>query len=943
MLDETSSLVMAEGPGALPRVYGYIIDDLYTAQQRHMTTMGRLGEVAPDWETLLADEDRLMNRSFLRAEARMQGASDGVRSVLRNDPGSRAVLTSFRQWRDTWRQFFASRNTAFREFYGTAREARTMTWDALRAQINSQYDEALAIEDRLLRQIDNTAGSMMPVEQQAVYGQWRGMLADLRVQDRELTRQWFRNIDGIPTEERMARYTAEYWQPRLELNSQMAQVERMGLAAMQGDPNAQTILMQFGGRPAAQVAEAAVPAAEAVAEVAPTAERAFLTDLGTFVPREMYMGTGIEELWFTRGDDVMEAIQQAALELRRERPVRFADLSEAAQGQLRGYLDHARTVQSQARYVGMRGGEWTRDAALLNYNRRHNYNTWLGAMAPYEFWFTSSMAKWALHSLDRPAMLSTFLRMRQFLDTAFRPESGLPERLRGTVRIPMPFMPEWMGDSLFVDPIRWALPLDQFFSGPEVLQRQQATDAGAASRMLEQMRDDGQISDQEYQQASAEQVGPVWDRAMSLVRQDDAEGRLNVFDSLALFANPHAPLMWAFTNSEEEGPFLPITRSIKAFTAGLGIGPAGGVNIEGSIRRALGLPEYDRWDDYRTDRMLSDMVGDGTITLQESRQAMVERTGEVYQEAVRRAGIQFAGGSALSGAMRFFGVPAQGYPTGEEHQRELTNGYAQAWDAYDAGNTNAIDEFMEEHPEYQARIDLGYWDKPDDRLRRFLVGDLWDRYNSMSDLNRQEVVPQLGNQFEQAFLNRETRNTDAIPLETLAVWLRQMGGEFPGTLGAGAVPLETAPPAIAGRAQVFYDLREAVFPDRREMEETYWNLNEGAARRTYVNAHPRLQEYWNWRNDWLLRNPAVAEYLTDDPPTYPSERALREAQANQPNFTAQEWRGILGTPLWNLALDRMQGEPLPSAAEARLRELADGLGIPYDALLERLSASLANQ
>ena len=62
----------------------------------------------------------------------------------------------------------------------------------------------------------------------------------------------------------------------------------------------------------------------------------------------------------------------------------------------------------------MKWGEYKRDAALLNYGRRYNQNHYLGLVAPYEFWLTTSMRKWAIHSIDRPKWLEAYYLMNKF-------------------------------------------------------------------------------------------------------------------------------------------------------------------------------------------------------------------------------------------------------------------------------------------------------------------------------------------------------------------------------------------------------------------------------------------------------------------------------------------------------------------------------------------------
>jgi len=219
----------------------------------------------------------------------------------------------------------------------------------------------------------------------------------------------------------------------------------------------------------------------------------FMPDLNTLVKDQLIDGEVIDKLWFTRGSQALDDIEAAAIDIAGRPPSKIG-IPDEAQNMFRGYLDNVKTETGENLYAASRMGEWGRDSALLNYNRRFNYNTWLGTVAPYEFWATQTAYKWALHSLDKPAMLTTYLRMKKFAETAFRPEEGLPTRLKGMIRIPMPFMPDWMGDDLFIDPMRSALPFDQFAYAYEQYSGQAMRDEGKAERVLEELLNDNRIS-----------------------------------------------------------------------------------------------------------------------------------------------------------------------------------------------------------------------------------------------------------------------------------------------------------------------------------------------------------------------------------------------------------------------------------------------------------------
>jgi len=342
------------------------------------------------------------------------------------------------------------------------------------------------------------------------------------------------------------------------------------------------------------------------------------------------------------------------------------------------------------------------------------------------------------------------------------------------------------------------------------------------------------------------------------------------------------------------------------------------------------------------------MVATGEITLQQEREAMTSREGEVFDLAEHRAVQEISGGPGLLGIARsVFGIPIRAYPPGEEHLRELRDEYAQAWQEYDGGDMQAVNRFFEAHPEYEARVDLGYWNKPEERIRRFAVDEIWDTWNSLPQLHQNEVSEQLGPLFQNAFLDRNTRSYESVPNEMLVAWTRVMRGDPPGTLSVGPgwqiPPLDLAPRDVAYRADAFYRSRDAYFPQWRELQSDYYLLDEGSARRDYLRAHPPYAQYRAWRTDWFMRNPDVVPYLTDNPEdyTYPSEQALREAQAGQPSLQPAEWYQVLGPNIWALLDDYQNGEAIPEVARRRLQEIADQYGTTVDHILSDIAQGLA--
>ncbi|MGH2584390.1 MAG: hypothetical protein ACRDJE_05695, partial [Dehalococcoidia bacterium] len=94
---------------------------------------------------------------------------------------------------------------------------------------------------------------------------------------------------------------------------------------------------------------------------------------------------------------------------------------------------------------------------LHNYDRTYDYDFWLRWVAPWELWTSRTMAKLPLRIADQPQYFS---KVDIFRDQMAAANSDLPEWLQQKVKVPMPFLPDWMADSLYFDPVKLALPLD---------------------------------------------------------------------------------------------------------------------------------------------------------------------------------------------------------------------------------------------------------------------------------------------------------------------------------------------------------------------------------------------------------------------------------------------------------------------------------------------------
>ena len=93
---------------------------------------------------------------------------------------------------------------------------------------------------------------------------------------------------------------------------------------------------------------------------------------------------------------------------------------------------------------------------------RDNFDNVMGVPFPYEFWMTRSMLTWSLRMADRPAILSNFARMVTASQQQSEDMPRIPSRLRGKIGIPAPWLPDWAGDTVYVDVLGKLFPFREF-------------------------------------------------------------------------------------------------------------------------------------------------------------------------------------------------------------------------------------------------------------------------------------------------------------------------------------------------------------------------------------------------------------------------------------------------------------------------------------------------
>lgn len=558
---------------------------------------------------------------------------------------------------------------------------------------------------------------------------------------------------------------------------------------------------------------------------------------------------------------VLESLKRKMLDPTQnaERGLNGRELDPMSRRAMQQWLHQVYGQMADTKVAAVKWAENRRDAALLNYSARTGFDELAGVVFPYSFWYTRSAVQWALRAMDRPAYLANWVRLRAMQDRA-ADSPGFPTRLRGKMKIPVPFLPKWAGDGIYIDPMKQLFPIENLFAPFEKALEQDAQNVRTAEYNLQAAVQNEEISAEAATEAIRTHKGEIWDRAMTQARMETEQNIGNPFDFLSLISGPSLPIQWLYQGlikgTPEKIGSLPITRQFRAATALMGANQGRGYNLEGPIRRALGMPEVDEFTDYRVDRMLANMAAEG-YPVEDIMRAMIDRSGPLFVEAEARA--------AKVQAVTTLGSPlgADLFPEGEREQRALKLEFDKAIAAKAAGDSQALTKFMDAYPQYEARMAQMKSD-PEERLRTFLIGKIWDGYMGQSDLYQKQYREQLGELFDQRFMNKETRNYSAIGTATLAAWAQALGQKLPESAGPAAeISLDMASPEVSAAYQTYRDEAKRLFPQINSILNVYYQLKD-ADKRAFEARYPQIEAYDRWKNAYFAEHPEVIPYAIGD-------------------------------------------------------------------------------
>lgn len=599
----------------------------------------------------------------------------------------------------------------------------------------------------------------------------------------------------------------------------------------------------------------------------------------------------MQEGWQDHVEPFLRTLQNVAAERVTAPPIDGNAIPAEARDAYRRYTKQVAVDMAGTKNAATKWGEQARDYAMLNYNKRYGIDRYIETIYPYQFFYTRSMATWAARALDKPAIMSQYARIKRQQD---RYERDIPERLRGKIKIQMPWMPEWMGDGLYIDPIRTLFtPLNYARPFERMIQDRNYQEI-EAERILQEWAADGTVNQNQITEAIRDREGSTWERALAeanIRRESEINNPMDFMNTMlgpAWYLTTPYKLLKGQQEQVGSTPLLNTTRAIDTVTQGTWAQPIGDLigmigKPEEMIRQKLNMPEFGEYGDYYVDRQLANMVADGEITSDEAQTAMIERQGANFDAARERVKMELAmrvpGASALlvgltadnftDGVKRMaMTSPASLFgagllPAGELEYRGLKQEWNAAWKQYDAGNKEAINEFFAEHPEYEAYLAKGK--KPEERLRSYLVGQIWDGYMALGETDRKQARAEMGDAFMRDFVNPETRSIDNLDVDTLARWAQMLNRNVPKTTATAPAlempsqPVQQFDPQISRITDKYFADRKALFPNYYAEQQGYYNIPETdkAERMKYLTNHPQLREYWDWNKAYKTKYPEL--------------------------------------------------------------------------------------
>ena len=625
------------------------------------------------------------------------------------------------------------------------------------------------------------------------------------------------------------------------------------------------------------------------------------------------------------------------------------------------------------RFASNRYGNTMVDLSMLNYNDRHGFDNSLTAMMPYQYWLTRSALNWGRRMIDQPKWFSTYARLEKLIEKNKR--DFLPSRLEGMIGIPMPFLPEGLGQGLYFNPFDIQLPFRQFFNMTEYFDRNLHTIHKNTISIIEEHYREGRpynghvITKKEYDDAMLGK-GNLYNQVFWDQRNSD-ETNTGLSGLVSSYFNPNVLVssLWKAIEAKNShgkdisySPMYKLGNTLRASardTAAEGVFNLLADTLqlpENKWRSMLGVESDSigsNWSDYWTVKYLTDMLYTKEHSYNDVVNAIAEgESNPLWQEARNRYSTSEAykqqGGALLNDIMQSMAGNKQTsignlagsaltslfggrtFTNGEEDYRRMQELYYQIKD-----DPAMYQEFWNQIPEYKvgsyAKID-----NPEELLHTILVDNCNNAFYALPVTQQNAVQEAFGPQFKELFLDKDTRATDHIDDRLLIEWTRAMHGNIP-NISERTInqPLQDAfnvqwyADSVQGLYDRYLNDKKQKFPGIDTIEKGYYN---SAIQDQYKAIHPELQKYWNWKESTLMQNPQLATYMG-------RQTARNRVNAGKYNNIVEAIKGQVNNYTRTCLKNHIEkGWSLPAAAKHQLMVAYTNLGvtIPFDTWLKEI-------
>ena len=589
----------------------------------------------------------------------------------------------------------------------------------------------------------------------------------------------------------------------------------------------------------------------------------------------------------------------------------FGSLDAETKELVRQYIDNdVRTDLQNTKYKTGKFGEMMRDAALLNYSKRYGFDNALTLLFPYQFWNTRSAWNWINRMGGKGGKLwRRYARLKELEER--NKKEIMPSRITGKIGIYLPFLPDWMGDALFMPTSQLSIvgnfidPLDDWLTDDQPV-------IATAERYVQEAYDNGDISHQELLAAldPAKRAGSsAWQEAYARAQTEGDHDRDlgNLFKQYFGMSLPVSIGKAIMTGNPDDWTQTPMTRTGTAFRALFGDNIVGkGLEFamsapERALRKAavaltgnndFRYQEFGNWGDYYIRNQVWDMVVEGRISPEEAIKAQAEKDGnKVWEEAADRQRQELLQKTQLLSATMPFKKMVEDVKNGNQDklfddfkylmasaltmwtpatvvrdaERTWREDKAEMSQLYETGTKEDRNKFFDNHEYYQYN-NLRYEDDPEQALRSYLYKSITDRWYDLDKSEQDELKLAFGPDFQRSILDKETRAYQTMDLTRLAAYAQALNGSIPylatdalNTMNTPKINTNVIPVNEKISHEVYLKERERLYPGMSDVSNIYYNLPV-EDRKIFRQANPNLTKYWEWNRNYKSQHPEVDNY-----------------------------------------------------------------------------------